>query len=682
MILTAATRLLMDGLNMRLVEQRGDEIDWACDRTRRRFTCTHAELALLIESGRASFQTLGRTPPRPTIDPEDVSPARRAEAERKLAYVLDLHEADLTHRAPLTEFAKRIAETASRLQDVDPPKTWTAKRWLQRAGEKPSWRAMLDDTEHKGNRTDRLTPDQTAIVDGVIDDRYLTRERRSLESLTPFVRDRINVENAGRKKPDHIPHVGRRAIAARIAMRDPRTVHAARHGELAARAKMDRVEKQPDPVAPLDRIEVDHTKADLFVVSDRDGLPIGRPTIGFAIDRCTRMPFGLYIGFEPESVLTVMQILKNGMFPKRYVDDRIANGEWDLKNDWPVWGMPRTLVFDRSMAALSHDIRLAALEIGIREVIQLPGKSGYMKGAVERFFRTQNDQLLHQQSGKTFSNIVQRDDYDPSANAVISFSDLVKMTHRWFIDIYARRPHYGLGKRTPAAVWAELIDRHPSEPVLPISKMVHLFTRSIQVTLGRHGARFKHIRYNSDELDAERLSADFAKASPRRRVRLRYDPADLGTVWIELPHRDGRYLRVAGSGAWAEYARGKSIWEHQQIVDHANLTAKSELDADALAAAHVALARDAELSGAKRRSVRSATSRARMDGVGRTSPHAADGATSPADSVSSRQERSSRSPAAANDVSRQPKRNGFPQAGTTGRAKRIPLAGGPRRPQR
>ncbi len=648
MILTAETRLLRDGLNMRLVEQRGDEIDWACDRTRQRFTCTHAELATLIAAKEAEFLTVdggNRTPA--AIDPTDVAPARRADAEHKLEYVLDMQKASLTHRPALRDFEAQIQLTASRLGDETPPESWTVKRWLSKSGANPSWPKLLDKTERKGNRGVRLTPDQLAIVNEQIDERYLSRTRISVEGLMPYVRNAIRLANLQRPSDDRIQHVGRRSVVSAIALREPREIHAARFGEQAAKAKFNRVDPQADPVAPLDRIEIDHTVADLFVVSDEDGLPIGRPTVGFAIDRCTRMPFGLYIGFEPESVLSVMQILKNGIFPKTYVTENIRTGEWDFQNDWPVWGMPRSLVFDRGMAGLSHDLRQAALEIGIRDISFMATRSGHQKGAIERFFRTQNQRLLHEQKGSSFSNVIDRGDYDAAANAVISFSTFVKMTHRYLVDIYARAKHSGLGNETPASAWSRLIERHPSEPVLPIADMIHLFTRDRTVSLRREGVRLNHIFYNSDELDAERLSADFAAKSPKGKVLMRYDPADLGCVWVRLPHRGGRYLRVPPTSRWSEYAPGKSIWEHIQTSAHHREIFGHDYDPDSLAAARVALSGDAESS--RKRKVAHSKRNARLNGVGRTSPAGLDSSTTPKNSAHGKRMATTATPSPAND---------------------------------
>lgn len=72
----------------------------------------------------------------------------------------------------------------------------------------------------------------------------------------------------------------------------------------------------PKPKAPIDLVELDYSLCDLVVVDAHHRLPIGRPVVTVAADRCTRSLLGLYVGFEPPDVHSVMQCLRNGTLPK------------------------------------------------------------------------------------------------------------------------------------------------------------------------------------------------------------------------------------------------------------------------------------------------------------------------------------------------------------------------------
>lgn len=90
------------------------------------------------------------------------------------------------------------------------------------------------------------------------------------------------------------------------------------------------------PKHPLDEVEIDHTLCDLFVLDGLTGAALGRPTIAAGVDRCTAMPWGLHIGFDPPSVHTIMQCIRNGVFPKTYVRIYADAGIWKIEKSWPV----------------------------------------------------------------------------------------------------------------------------------------------------------------------------------------------------------------------------------------------------------------------------------------------------------------------------------------------------------
>src|SRR6266542_6830210 len=88
----------------------------------------------------------------------------------------------------------------------------------------------------------------------------------------------------------------------------------------------------------------------------------------------------------------------------------------------------------------------------------------WYKGKLERFQGTMCHDLMHGNPGTTFSNILERDDYDPSRHAVVLLSTFREMLHRWIIDVYLQTPHRGI-KDTPAHRWhSETIGLPPPLP--------------------------------------------------------------------------------------------------------------------------------------------------------------------------------------------------------------------------
>lgn len=506
------------------------------------------------------------------------------------------------------------------------------RRWQEKLSSQPHLGRLIERHYAKGNRDDRLLPEVREVVERLIDERYLQRPPISTVTLQAFVRAELRQINIHRPTDDQLPVPGLDALASSIAARDPREVHAARHGEADAAQKYDGVELQEDPEAPLDVVEIDHSTSDLFVVSNELRVPIGRPTIALAVDRCTRMPFGVYIGFEHPSVLTVMQCLKNGILPKTYIRRKVEAGEWTIQNEWPVFGVPRGLLFDRALENLSHDVRRNAAALGITRVRFAKRKTPRHKGAIERFFGTVNKRLLHEQRGTTFSNVLQRRDYDPAKNAIITLDELYEQAHRFLVDIYPRRRHGGI-RDVPYRRWNELTRRFSIDPLEDLQEILPLFGRSFYASIQREGVRLKHIVYNSEELALLRRSPAFqGKAGDTSRVAFRYDPADLGTIHVYLPH-EKRFLAVKAVPQWRDYADGLSIWEHMTVLRFERERAKGAVDPDSLAEAMVELITKMDNADGRRRSSKTNKRLARLTGHGRISPAGDIYATTPTNST-------------------------------------------------
>src|SRR5258708_16422102 len=72
-----------------------------------------------------------------------------------------------------------------------------------------------------------------------------------------------------------------------------------------------------------------------------------------------------------------------------------------------------------------------------------------------------NHDLMQGIPGTTFSNILERDDYDPGKHAVVMLSTFHEILHKWIVDVYLQTPHRGV-KDTPAQLMAQ-----PSERLAP-----------------------------------------------------------------------------------------------------------------------------------------------------------------------------------------------------------------------
>ncbi len=326
----------------------------------------------------------------------------------------------------------------------------------------------------------------------------------------------------------------------------------------------------PSPTRIQERVEIDHTTLDFFVVDEEDRLPIGRPTLTYALDVYSGFPFGCYVGFEPPSYATVQQCLLHGILPK--LDTRTL---YDTQHPWPSFGLPETLVVDNGREFIGRDLEDACGQLSII-LERMPVRTPWFKGSVERFFRTNNTGLIHTLPGTTFSNILERGDYDVFQHACISLTAFWKILHIFLLDIYAQRWHEGIGG-IPAKMWAESMQAG----FLPclhsnVEEVRLLLLRGEERTVQRGGIDFESLRYQSPVLAQVR-----SILTDGEKVPIKYDPADLSALYVLDPAAQ-RWLRVLAVDQ--DYTQGLSLWKHRVIRGYV-LREKQTVDIYALAAA-------------------------------------------------------------------------------------------------
>lgn len=627
-------RISYRGASMRLERRRGEHLDFVDGTTGELLTITDTELGDLLVAGEAKILRDGvddkaQADARAYRDLSAYDKEEIAVARRKLAYVRGLIAANLLYRPRTKDVEAAIAQVAAERGDVGDavPKPYLVKRWLKLAlrrakashdGKTPSVADLIERHASKGRNKPWHDYEIRQIIHDLIEERYLTAERISVETLLSEVRDRIRKL----KGPDaKLP--GRKAIQAEIDSLPQQEVTRRRHSELVAFGKFAAVERQPDPEAPLDVIEIDHTPADVFVIDGRDGVPIGRPWIAIAIDRCTRMPLGISAGFDPPSAHSVMQCLRNAVMPKTYVQRYVEAGVWDVRGDWPAWGRPRLLRCDRARENIGTDLDVLAESLPIKVIDVKAGRRPYHKGAIERFLGTLNRTLLQEQRGTTFSSIADRADYDPRKNAVLTFEDFLERLHIWLIDVYMRKAHREL-RDTPLAVWNRKVVQHKIAPIDNAADVLPLFGRVEHRLLRRTGIQFGNLFYTSPELVALRGNQKFMRSleyvDHKRKVRFRYDTSDLGTIHVYLPH-ERRHLRVPVERSRRKYATGLSWWAHRQICREAIARVGRNVDQAALDDAKARLGRSLTEDTPEGMLIRGRKKMARIRQIGGITPY-------------------------------------------------------------
>lgn len=465
-----------------------------------------------------------------------------------------------------------IRSVSERVRDTRPPGWLTVwrdyRKWIA-AGR--DVRAIILRHTDRGKRGTRSLPDTQIVSEQVIDELYMTPERKRVPEVHLEIFRRISDANRLRPEGDRLPIPSQRTIYREIARRSPYEIMTARYGKRRAEMEFRVSATGPETSRALQRVSMDHTPSDIIVVDDNSMLPLGRPTITSALDEHTRSPMGFYTGFEPPSCLSVMRCLKHAILPKTYVQREFPG----VKNRWECYGVPELVVVDNPPEFHSSHFERACLQIGA-DIQYAKVLVPWYKGKLERFQGTMCHDLMHGNPGTTFSNILERDDYDPSQHAVVLLSTFREMLHRWIIDVYLQTPHRGITD-TPSHRWQSDIRELP--PPLPpsASELDVVLGMVVQRVIFHYGIELEGLKYNSPELGELRR-----RLGPGTKVELTFDPGDLGHINVLDPQKGAYVVVLAVNQA---YAKGLSLWQNKVIRRYAHQRLDARTDMVALAQA-------------------------------------------------------------------------------------------------
>lgn len=523
------------------------------------------EIRLAYLSGRLTFpgstaETKGQTRPGSDIT-DSMSPEAFRAAKTRRTYVKAIAGLPCT-RQIIGPVIRALWERTGEPSVC--PHFSTVLRWRKRfieTGE--DFHALTDLSHKKGNRTARFPPPLIEAVLAAIDTKYMRPERGTIQDVLDEATIIVRRENRLLAAAAALPMPTRRLVKRLINEIPAYDRHLARHGRDSANNAFRAVTGFRTTKAPLERAEIDHTPLDMFVVDDETGMPLGRPYLTTCIDTHSRCVLGIAIGFEPPSYLTVSQCIRHTVMPK----DDIRTQFPSVRNTWAAHGIPDEILVDNGAEFHSESLEAACLEMGT-ELHYAPRKCGAFKGKIERFQKTLNDALAHGSPGTTFSNIFEKEDYDPASQAVIGLGRFKEILHIWIVDVYHQKPHRAIGS-APAAVWQSSIS--PEDIRVPADPSV------LEALLGRieKGRRLTH---KGIELDGLFYNSP-ALTEVRRRlgntlvVDLRVDDGNLGRIAVIIPGEPG-FIRV--DAVDKIYAAGLTRWQHRVCRRYSKMRLKDQ----------------------------------------------------------------------------------------------------------
>lgn len=417
-----------------------------------------------------------------------------------------------------------------------------------------------------------------AIIQSSIQEFYLTRQKPRISKLMREIASRAG--RRGLKPPS------RWSVEQRIKTRNLSEVLQKRHGSKVAREKTQPVIGNLTAVRPLQVVEIDHTKVDVFVVDEKHRQPIGRPWLTLLVDVCTRMVAGYYLSLDPPSSTSVALALQQAVLPKNeWLADR------GISAPWPVSGLPEVLHMDNGKEFHSQALRRGAEEYGIR-LVHRPVARPHYGGHIERLIGTMMGDV-NLLSGTTFSNIDERGDYDPERHATKTLREL----DQWFAINVVGRYHQTIHRalqRPPIAVWEE--HAGTAGTALRQPKSAESFYRDflpiVERKVTREGVSLFNIKYWDSVLSVWAGMTD-------RRFFVRYDPRDLSVIFLLSP--EGNYLPIR----CRDLSRPPiTLWEHSLACKKLREQGRREVNEQIIFDAVEAQRMLAEEAAARTKSVR------------------------------------------------------------------------------
>jgi transposase InsO family protein len=399
------------------------------------------------------------------------------------------------------------------------------------------------------------------------------------QAVFRIVRGRITEHNELHQTAFPLP--GKTTVYEEFCRYDPWIRLAKRYDVKKADLEYGAVGKLQRPTRILDLCEIDHHKFDVHAVLGEvewgeTALPrilsrvgIDRFWICAMIDVCSGYPVGWQLSFEPGGLLPALACVDHAVRMKPYVAER-----WpDIVGAALGYGKPVRLRYDnaKEFVGLQMAASLARIGVGFENSIsKIPNSKPY----IERFFGSMERDFIQYLKGATGHNVQNKGSRDPLQDARITFDDFEKLLHQYFIECYARRPQDDLGQRSPEQTWMRDAASPTTRPrTLTKSEEARLDVIAcieIEVAATREGIRWKHLHYQSHELQELRRKCG-AGYREQRSVKFvaRIPLKNIGKMYVADPNvdrTDTAPMIEIEVPCTNPHAVGLTHWQHKVVL--------------------------------------------------------------------------------------------------------------------
>lgn len=236
-------------------------------------------------------------------------------------------------------------------------------------------------------------------------------------------------------------------------------------------------------------------------------------------------------------------------------------------------------VSDNGSEYLAEEVTEVGSACGI-EMDRTPAEQPWLRGTCERTLRTLGALVTHGMPGRTFSNVVERGDYDSEQNAALLAEEFYALLIRMTVD-YHHLTISGPRKRAPHNIVAKyLTEMKPgNRRLMDLHMRRHIFGVDANRAIHPEGIIVWGIRYNSDELQRQRQLRGNAK------IRIRFHEEDLRWISVQLPDR--KWITVPNRfGFDSSVGLKEWILAREDVLADAKEEEKNDLEVQWAALAH------------------------------------------------------------------------------------------------
>lgn len=461
-----------------------------------------------------------RKPKRPQVDLACLTERQFNEAQKKYQAIKLLLDKNRCNHSMISAAAQNAG--------VSPA---TIYRWLEEFRDGRVMSSLVR-KERADIGKSRINPIVEAIVAEVIADYWLTPQRRSYAKVYRELQRRCRIANV---RPPSLPTLVSRAN--RIA---PKDVAQQRVGKAAA-DKLKLIEGTVENASrPYAVIQIDHTLVDIELVDSEHRVAIGRPWITVAIDVYSRMVVGWYISFDPPGMLGTGICIANAILSKATMMSELG-----VNYEYPCLGKPRIIHLDNAKEFHSVTLDRACKEYGIDIHYRKVATPRY-GGHIERLMGTFAEEIKAL-SGATFSNYLEKGDYDSAKRASFTLKSFEKWIAHLFLGVYHQRVH-GAVQESPLSRYKKAFLGTEDVPFpgviefIPDEQRLRLdFLPLFEGTIQPYGIKLDHIAYSADVL-RRWVGAKEPKAPTKsRKFLFRRDPRDISYIYFYDPDAKTHY---------------------------------------------------------------------------------------------------------------------------------------------